>query len=241
MLPTDDVYVVGSVNAGKSALIHQLLNHARTLNKHHYKPTSSSMPGTTLGLVRIPLHILGLATTPPAEGSSSRKINRDHFLIDTPGLIMANTSYKATQQPTQIRPVTFRLHSHQSLLLGHQARIDVLDTDQPILMTLFSFVPPHITKTAKLIDTDMVEQPALVTVDSPHQQQQTNEAWVDLAFAGGIGWVALTGAFGRASLRVWLDPALPASAFALRDPPFLPFEFRGQVRKFFGSGDRAIQ
>ncbi|KAI8327657.1 hypothetical protein BC941DRAFT_333025, partial [Chlamydoabsidia padenii] len=56
LLPTDDLYVVGSVNAGKSALINQFLGHSRSLNKQQYRTTSSVVPGTTMGMIRIPLH-----------------------------------------------------------------------------------------------------------------------------------------------------------------------------------------
>ncbi|KAI8071199.1 hypothetical protein BC940DRAFT_234564, partial [Gongronella butleri] len=58
LLPSDDVYVVGCVNAGKSAFIHRMLSLSRASDRHQYRPTSSKIPGTTLGSIHIPLHTL---------------------------------------------------------------------------------------------------------------------------------------------------------------------------------------
>ncbi|KAI7872394.1 hypothetical protein BDF14DRAFT_1696829, partial [Spinellus fusiger] len=76
-LPTDDVYLVGCTNAGKSALVNQLVAQGGSMRdnkgstemraltaslRKKYSVTSAPMPGTTLGMVRIPLYALGLGS-----------------------------------------------------------------------------------------------------------------------------------------------------------------------------------
>ncbi|KAI8359845.1 hypothetical protein EDC96DRAFT_425663, partial [Choanephora cucurbitarum] len=67
--PTDDIYLVGCTNVGKSALVNQFMSQIRgTLDsagrqlkaqlKSKYKITSSAVPGTTMGTIRVPLHAL---------------------------------------------------------------------------------------------------------------------------------------------------------------------------------------
>ncbi|KAI8093726.1 uncharacterized protein BX664DRAFT_330426 [Halteromyces radiatus] len=248
LLPTDDLYVMGSVNAGKSALIHQFLSQSRSLDKKEYRTTSSSVPGTTIGMIRIPLHVLGISTSTD-DYNKSRLVSRDHYLIDTPGMIDTKNDLHpmmlATEMQqklvlnknrrTPLKPTTFRLYQGQSIVLG-KARIDVLmTTNKPVLMTLFTPLAPHITKTIKLEDKDLIEPlDGTVIVQSHHH----SHASADLAFAG-IGWIALTGGFGKASFKIWLPKGISEKVFSLREPSFLPFEYHGQIRKFFGSGKRA--
>lgn len=259
LLPSDDLYVVGSVNAGKSALINQLLSHSRSLNKQQYRTTSSIVPGTTMGMIRIPLHVIGINSNRSGEqtGKQQRLVTRDHFLIDTPGIIdntdnlypmslvtEAQRQELSKKQPV-MKPATFRLYQGQSLVLG-RARIDVLAvTNRPILMTLFTSLSPHITKTIKLeqqesdiCDSDHTMMPLNKMIDV--HNHHNSHASVDLAFAG-LGWIALTGGFGQATLQIWLPKSTSTAAFYLREPSFLPYEYNGQIRKFFGSGERAIK
>jgi ribosome biogenesis GTPase A len=259
LLPTDDLYVVGSVNAGKSALINQLLGHSRSLNKQKYRTTSSVVPGTTMGMIRIPLHVIGINSNRSGEqnGKQQRLVTRDHFLIDTPGIIdnadnlypmslMTETErQELNKKQSTMKPATFRLYQGQSLVLG-RARIDVLTiAERPILMTLFTSLSPHITKTVKLeqqesdiCDSDRAMVPLNKTIDV--HNHHNSHASVDLAFAG-LGWIALTGGFGQATLQIWLPKNTSTAAFYLREPSFLPYEYNGQIRKFFGSGERAIK
>ncbi|KAI9469111.1 MAG: hypothetical protein EXX96DRAFT_492614, partial [Benjaminiella poitrasii] len=70
---TDDVYLVGCTNVGKSAIVNRFLSQITTGKalekgdagrlqklklKYQYNITSSSLPGTTLGAIKIPLHVL---------------------------------------------------------------------------------------------------------------------------------------------------------------------------------------
>ncbi|KAI8073531.1 uncharacterized protein B0P05DRAFT_473434, partial [Gilbertella persicaria] len=67
--PTDDVYLVGCTNVGKSALVNQFMSQIRgsldsagrqlkSQLKAQYKITSSAVPGTTMGTIKVPLHAL---------------------------------------------------------------------------------------------------------------------------------------------------------------------------------------
>ncbi|CAO3647442.1 unnamed protein product [Cunninghamella blakesleeana] len=238
LLPTDDLYVIGSVNAGKSALINQFLSHSISLNKHQYKTTSSSVPGTTIGMIKIPLHTLGMSHHHSSSiDKNKRTITREHFLIDTPGLI-DDSIRPYTSSLKQLKPVTFRLQPGQTFLLDKNVRIDLLSSTQPILLTLFTSHIPHITKTEKVKNSQEDLEPiadGLVNIRHGHH----SHGIVDFVFMN-MGWVSLTGSFENASFQIWL-PKGSSSNFRLREPSLLPFEYKGQIRKFFGSGERALK
>ncbi|KAL0083639.1 hypothetical protein J3Q64DRAFT_1641954, partial [Phycomyces blakesleeanus] len=81
-LPTDDIYMVGCTNVGKSALVNQMLSQggrgttgvesavARAYKasvKKRYSITSSAIPGTTMGTIKVPLHAFGLGHNEEGE------------------------------------------------------------------------------------------------------------------------------------------------------------------------------
>lgn len=121
---------------------------------------------------------------------------------------------------------------------------------------MFSPLAPHITRTEKLPpayaleykthvrpmkDNTILRTDSLMPIDEIVRVNgiHPSRASVDFSFAGA-GWVALTGLFENAKFRVWLPKDLdPYKVFTIRDPPFLPFEYKGSIRKFFGSGERA--
>ncbi|KAI9482508.1 hypothetical protein BDB00DRAFT_793088 [Zychaea mexicana] len=246
-LPTDDIYLVGCTNVGKSALLNQIMSQRASKSKRQqYQITSSAVPGTTMGTLRIPLHALHMGT-PQQAGGKRRFLEREHYLIDTPGAVndqqlihlMSFKEQKKLMRHAELKPVTFRLEAGRSLLLDSFARIDVVESSDPVLFTLFTPMIPHITKTLKMMDQEGPLQPIpqLLSVRGVHNSR----ASVDLAFAS-IGWIAVAGMFDNARLRVWLPPNVnPVEAFAIRQPAMLPFEYQGVTRKFFGSGNRARQ
>ncbi|KAI9308787.1 hypothetical protein BJ944DRAFT_82399 [Cunninghamella echinulata] len=238
LLPTDDLYVIGSVNAGKSALINQFLSHSYSLNKQQYKTTSSTTAGTTIGMIKIPLHTLGMSHHHPSPIDNNKRIaTREHFLIDTPGII-DDSFIPNTSVLKQFKPVTFRIQPGQSFLLDKNVRIDLLASTQPILLTLFTSHTPHITKTEKLENSHEDLEPimdGLVNIRHGHRSHGV----VDFVFMN-MGWISLTGSFENASFQIWLPKGL-SNSFRLREPSFLPFEYKGQIRKFFGSGKRALK
>lgn len=277
-LPTDDIYLVGSTNVGKSALVNHFMSQIRgTLDaegrrlksqlKAQYKITSSAVPGTTMGTIKVPLHALGMTSDEDQDGEGWEKrrfIKRDRFLIDTPGIIndqqlihqLDYDEQKKLVNQKEMNPVTFKLEPGKSLLLKPLVRIDLLESDHPVLFTMFSPLAPHLTKTDKLPaahaledrntnlrpvkDQSILRMSSLEPMDEIVRVQgiHRSHATVDFSFAG-VGWVSLTGEFDRATFRIWLPKDVkPHQVFTMRDPPFLPYEYKGSIRKFFGSGER---
>lgn len=114
-MPTDDVYLVGATNVGKSALVNQIVSQQRTgSDKRQYRITSSPAPGTTMGTIRIPLHALGMSNQ---NNITTHGFQRDRFLIDTPGIIndqqlihlMPFSDQKKFLRQHELKPLTFRL------------------------------------------------------------------------------------------------------------------------------------
>ncbi|KAG0168952.1 hypothetical protein DFQ28_011387 [Apophysomyces sp. BC1034] len=271
-LPTDDVYVIGCTNVGKSAIINQMLSQAppssagtvaeirakKAQLQSKYSITSAPLPGTTMGTISIPLRVLGMSSTDiPADTPAwmrNRFVKRDRFLIDTPGIIndqqlIHRLSFKEQKnilRKGELQPVTYRLTRGQSILLKPCVRIDIVEATSPIYLTFFSPIDPHITKTSKLatLDDSKAEHrpisvqmdplqpiPQLISVEGVDRMRAT----ADLAFSS-FGWVAVAGLFDQAKFRIWLPEGMdPYKVFQVRDPPFLPFEYRGSIRKFYGS------
>ncbi|RUS17456.1 hypothetical protein BC937DRAFT_89960 [Endogone sp. FLAS-F59071] len=144
----DNVYLVGQTNVGKSELINTMLRLGNGGTKH--KVTSSVVPGTTIGMVEIPLAAFGSSL-----GHAGNVDQR--ALYDTPGIVdqrqivhlLDHEELKMIVPDRPIRPVTYRFESGKSLLLGGLARLDILSATSPLLITLFSKIPPHITSTSK--------------------------------------------------------------------------------------------
>ncbi|GAA5812480.1 hypothetical protein MFLAVUS_005936 [Mucor flavus] len=277
--PTDDVYLVGCTNVGKSALVNQFMSQIRgTLDaegrriksqlKAQYKITSSAIPGTTMGTIKVPLYALGMDSAEEAENRDDwekrRYATRNRYLIDTPGVIndqqlihqLGYNDQKKVVGQKEINPVTFKLEPGKSLLLKPLVRIDLLESSKPVMFTMFSGLAPHLTNTEKLPpahaledkptnirpvkDESILRMNSLVPMDEVIRVQgiHRSQASVDFSFAG-VGWVSLTGEFDNAKFRVWLPKDVkPHEVFQMRDPPFLPFEYKGSIRKFFGSGER---
>ncbi|KAI9272227.1 hypothetical protein EDC94DRAFT_595794 [Helicostylum pulchrum] len=277
--PTDDVYLVGCTNVGKSALVNQFMSQIRgTLDaegrrvksqlKAQYKITSSAIPGTTMGTIKVPLYALGMDSAEEAENRDDwekrRYATRNRYLIDTPGVIndqqlihqLGYNDQKKVVGQKEINPVTFKLEPGKSLLLKPLVRIDLLESSKPVMFTMFSGLAPHLTNTEKLPpahaledkptnirpvkDESILRMNSLVPMDEIVRVQgiHRSQASVDFSFAG-VGWVSLTGEFDNAKFRVWLPKDVkPHEVFQMRDPPFLPFEYKGSIRKFFGSGER---
>lgn len=120
-MPTDDVYMVGCTNVGKSALINRILTKVGTLEARMRKITISAAPGTTMGTIRIPLREINLSEnqsqTDVEDWKKRRFVQRERFLIDTPGVIndqqmihlLPFDDQKKLLKVGQLNPVTFRL------------------------------------------------------------------------------------------------------------------------------------
>lgn len=107
-----DVYVVGTTNVGKSTLINQIINIS---SESKDLITTSYFPGTTLGIIEIPLD----------DGS---------HLIDTPGIIQRTnlTHYlKGKELKTiiprrEVKPRVYQLEEKQTVFIDGLARFDYL-------------------------------------------------------------------------------------------------------------------
>lgn len=109
---SNNVYLVGNTNAGKSTLINALI---KSYGKNDSFITTSSLPATTIDLIEV-------------------KLNDGLTLVDTPGLVspnnyLTNLSLKEVKKilpKVEIKPRTYQMKPNQSLLIGDYARIDYL-------------------------------------------------------------------------------------------------------------------
>lgn len=113
---SDDVYVVGTTNVGKSTLINQLIKYTTGEGE---VITTSRFPGTTLDLIDIPL----------GEG---------RFIFDTPGVVVgtqmthfvSDAGLKYITPSREIKPKTYQLNAGQTLFIGNLARMDYVSGDK---------------------------------------------------------------------------------------------------------------
>lgn len=113
---TNNVYVVGHTNAGKSTLINKLLKNYSDSTR---ELTISPLPSTTLDTVKI-------------------DINEYLTLIDTPGLVDSSSivnyidgdRLKKISPKKEIKPKTFQLKKGQSIIVDNFFRIDYVEGER---------------------------------------------------------------------------------------------------------------
>lgn len=129
---SENVYVVGETNAGKSSLINKIVSN---YSKFNPVLTTSIVPETTLNKISI-------------------QVNDKLNLIDTPGLVdkgniinyLNQKYYKILNTKREIRPKTYAIYKGQSILVGDFLRIDYLDGDK----NSFTFYVPNEVKIKKI-------------------------------------------------------------------------------------------
>jgi ribosome biogenesis GTPase A len=126
---TDDVYVLGCTNVGKSALVNAFLKQGAAKKedvsdyaKQHtarvrreFQVTTSNIPGTTIGSIKIPLRVLGIHNQ--SQNTNNRFVTKDHYMVDTPGVVDENqlvhmvpaNQLKKWELRKELKPVTYRL------------------------------------------------------------------------------------------------------------------------------------
>lgn len=113
---SNNIYIVGETNAGKSSLINKIIS-----NYTDKMPllTVSNMPETTLEKIKI-------------------KLDDNLTIIDTPGIVeprniinyLDKKYYKILNSNKEIKPKTFQINKNQSLLIGEFLRIDYIEGDR---------------------------------------------------------------------------------------------------------------
>ena len=128
-----DVYIIGATNVGKSTFINKLIE-LTTGDKNVI--TTSHFPGTTLGMIEIPL-------------------DRATSIYDTPGIILDYDiahyldakSLKLVMPKKEIKARVFQLNAEQSLFFGGMARVDFVKGErQSFTLYASNLVDIHRTK-----------------------------------------------------------------------------------------------
>ncbi|KND02626.1 uncharacterized protein SPPG_01715 [Spizellomyces punctatus DAOM BR117] len=138
-----DLFLIGCTNVGKSALVNAL---AKVTGTDTPGPTTSHMPGTTIGMVQIPLNLtnMALSSTPGR-------------IFDTPGLYTPHqiTHHLTTQElklvlpTTRITPHQKNLRPGQTLFVGGLYRFDARDSPLSITFYGSKLLPLHRCRTVK--------------------------------------------------------------------------------------------
>lgn len=140
---SNDVYIVGYTNVGKSTLINKLIYN---YSEYSSNITTSMLPSTTIDLIKI-------------------KLNNSLTLIDTPGILdksniidkLDNKTIKKILPKKEIKPITYQLKKGQTLLIDDLLRIDSI---QDVNLTFFmsnSFKYERFNKTDKLLNLEKHE------------------------------------------------------------------------------------
>ncbi|ORY80361.1 hypothetical protein BCR37DRAFT_381030 [Protomyces lactucae-debilis] len=165
--PGSNVYFTGSANAGKSSILNALkrqegqadLNKKQAKNLKLRLPTTSHIPGTTLGAIAISMY-----SFPSLLLSGREKGN----LIDLPGVLNPGLSQfveldrLAKALPHKLlRPKTLPLAAGRSMVLGGLVQITVksVHPDEPsncALLTIYLPLQPHKIKTPTTSQPDQI-------------------------------------------------------------------------------------
>lgn len=129
-----DVYIVGCTNVGKSTLVNAIIK--RKFENASDLITVSHFPGTTLGLIELPL-------------------DDKNNIIDTPGVINSHqyafyldkSSLKYILPKKEIKPKVYQLESKQTLFFAGLARMDYEKGDKTSFVCYFcNDIKVHRTK-----------------------------------------------------------------------------------------------
>ncbi|CAA0825762.1 P-loop containing nucleoside triphosphate hydrolases superfamily protein [Striga hermonthica] len=203
-----NVWAVGAQNAGKSTLINAI---GKCAGMRASNLTEASVPGTTLGIVKM-------------EGVLPGKAK----LLDTPGLLhphqvstrLTLEEQKLVRVDKELKPRTYRINAGHSVHIGGLLRLDLEESSvDSIYVTVWasSLLPLHMGKTenaSRMLEEHFgrqlqppigaarvkqlgrwVKKEFLVNGDT------WNSSSVDIA-AAGLGWFAI-GLKGEAQLGIW--------------------------------------
>ena len=182
-----DVYIIGATNVGKSTFINKLIE-LTTGDKNVI--TTSHFPGTTLGMIEIPL-------------------DRATSIYDTPGIILDYDiahyldakSLKLVMPKKEIKARVFQLNAEQSLFFGGMARVDFIKGErQSFTLYASNLVDIHRTK---LSNADALFEKHLGTLLKPPFEDnisifknqvkknfKIDDRKVDIVISG-LGWITV--------------------------------------------------
>ncbi|KDP21886.1 hypothetical protein JCGZ_03254 [Jatropha curcas] len=218
--PRGHVWVIGAQNAGKSTLINAF---AKKGGAKVTKLTEASIPGTTLGILRI-------------GGILSAKAK----MYDTPGLLhpylmsmrLTRDEQKMVEIRKELQPRTYRMKIGQAVHVGGLLRLDLNEASvQTIYVTVWTSpnVSLHLGKIEKA--DDLWRNQVGVRLQPPVGKDRASElgewegreikvtgtSWdmnsIDIAVAG-LGWLSL-GLKGEATMTLWTYDGIE---IALREP-----------------------
>lgn len=115
---SNNVYVVGFTNAGKSTMINKLIYN---YSSNSSNITTSPLPNTTLNTIEV-------------------KLDDNLTLIDTPGLLdksdivyyLSGQELKYVIPRKKINPITYQIKGHQTIIIDKYARIEASNVDLTI-------------------------------------------------------------------------------------------------------------
>lgn len=182
-----DVYIIGATNVGKSSFINKLIE-LTTGDKNVI--TTSHFPGTTLGMIEIPL-------------------DRATSIYDTPGIILDYDiahyldakSLKLVMPKKEIKARVFQLNAEQSLFFGGMARVDFVKGErQSFTLYASNLVDIHRTK---LSNADALFEKHLGTLLKPPFEDnisifknqvkknfKIDDRKIDIVISG-LGWITV--------------------------------------------------
>lgn len=182
-----DVYIIGATNVGKSTFINKLIE-LTTGDKNVI--TTSHFPGTTLGMIEIPL-------------------DRATSIYDTPGIILDYDiahyldakSLKLVMPKKEIKARVFQLNAEQSLFFGGMARVDFVKGErQSFTLYASNLVDIHRTK---LSNADVLFEKHLGTLLKPPFEDnisifknqvkknfKIDDRKIDIVISG-LGWITV--------------------------------------------------
>lgn len=182
-----DVYIIGATNVGKSTFINKLIE-LTTGDKNVI--TTSHFPGTTLGMIEIPL-------------------DRATSIYDTPGIILDYDiahyldakSLKLVMPKKEIKARVFQLNAEQSLFFGGMARVDFVKGErQSFTLYASNLVDIHRTK---LSNADALFEKYLGTLLKPPFEDnisifknqvkknfKIDDRKIDIVISG-LGWITV--------------------------------------------------
>ena len=182
-----DVYIIGATNVGKSTFINKLIE-LTTGDKNVI--TTSHFPGTTIGMIEIPL-------------------DRATSIYDTPGIILDYDiahyldakSLKLVMPKKEIKARVFQLNAEQSLFFGGMARVDFVKGErQSFTLYASNLVDIHRTK---LSNADALFEKHLGTLLKPPFEDnisifknqvkknfKIDDRKIDIVISG-LGWITV--------------------------------------------------